>query len=59
MAYKDISRRLHDAIFSDTSESLCSRAWRLQNVSIFWRIWVKVFGVEHCERSYLFYWRAK
>jgi hypothetical protein len=51
-----ISRVVHDMIFKDTSESLCSRAWRLQDQSRFWRIWTYVFGRLHCYDSYNRYW---
>lgn len=51
-----LSRRFHDLSFRDTSESLCSRAWRLQGVSPFWKLWVIMFGRSHCRRSYQYYW---
>lgn len=49
------SRIMHDVSFRDTSESLCSRAWRLQGDSRFWRAWVRVFGRDHCQTSYRHY----
>jgi hypothetical protein len=49
------SRIVHDVSFRDTSESLCSRAWRLQGDSRFWRAWVRVFGRDHCQTSYRHY----
>jgi len=49
------SRIVHDVSFSDTSESLCSRAWRLQGDSRFWHAWVLVFGRDHCQKSYRHY----
>lgn len=52
----NLSRTIHDVWFSDTSESLCSRAWRLQGVSRFWLSWTYIFGRDHCERSYRRYW---
>lgn len=50
-----ISLIMHNAIFKDTSESLCSRAWRLRNQSRFWNAWTHVFGRIHCWRSYARY----
>jgi len=47
-----ISSLLHDLIWSDTSQSICSRAWQRQHDSRFWRAWVWVFGRRHCERSW-------
>ena len=49
------SLRIHNRIYTDTSESLCSRAWRLQGDSRFWRAWVRVFGPDHCQKSYRHY----
>lgn len=49
------SRIMHDVSFRDTSESLCSRAWRLQGSSRFWAGWVRVFGRDHCQKSYRHY----
>jgi hypothetical protein len=51
-----LSQIFHDIIFKDTSESLCSRAWRLQHTSRFWKFWTRVFGRVHCYRSYMRYW---
>ena len=51
-----LSHLAHDLIFTDTSESLCSRAWRLQHESRFWWIWTYVFGRKHCYYSYTRYW---
>lgn len=51
-----VSQILHDMVFADTSESLCSRAWRLQNQSTFWWSWTYVFGRKHCYRSFTRYW---
>ncbi len=50
-----ISRRLHDVSFRDTSESLCSRAWRLQDRSTFWLTWTYIFGRSHCRNSWEHY----
>ena len=55
VCYLDLSRILHDLIFRDTSQSLCSRAWALQHRHAFWRAWVLVFGRRHCERSHRYY----
>jgi hypothetical protein len=49
------SRIVHDVSFRDTSESLCSRAWRLHGDNRFWRAWVRVFGRDHCQTSYRHY----
>ena len=51
-----LSRKVHDLIYKDTSESLCSRAWRLQDQSRFWKAWTYVFGRAHCWRSYSRYY---
>jgi hypothetical protein len=39
-----ISRWLHYLFFADSSESLCSRAYRLRHGSEFWAAWVRMFG---------------
>ena len=49
------SRCLHDVSFRDTSESLCSRAWRLQGTSTFWLTWTYIFGRSHCQKSWEYY----
>jgi hypothetical protein len=54
-----ISRWLHYLFFADSSESLCSRAYRLRHGSDFWAAWVRMFGARHCKASYLYYWRHK
>lgn len=59
MKIKDLSRIIHDRLFRDTSESLCSRAYRLRHHSRFWRAWVFVFTERHCRASYLWHWRNK
>jgi hypothetical protein len=51
-----LSRAIHDLIYKDTSESFCSRAWRLQGKSRFWKFWTYVFGRVHCARSFERYW---
>jgi len=51
----NLSRILHDLLFKDASQSLCSRAWQQQDQSRFWRAWVWVFGRRHCRRSYVYY----
>jgi hypothetical protein len=51
----ELSRVMHDCLFSDTSQSLCSRAWQRRNVSRFWAAWVRIFGQAHCARSYRHY----
>ncbi|UUV43246.1 hypothetical protein RCCWILLIS_74 [Rhodobacter phage RcCWillis] len=48
----NISRLIHNHIWDDVDESLCSHAWRLRNVSRFWLIWVFVFGHAHCRTSF-------
>lgn len=57
MHISDLSRVMHDAIFKDKSQSLCSRAYALQDRSTFWRVWVWVFTERHCRRSWEWYWR--
>jgi hypothetical protein len=54
----NLSRILHDALYADASMSLCARAWDRQDVSRFWRAWVRVFGAEHCRRSWLWHCEA-
>ena len=51
----DLSRALHDWLFDDASMSLCARAYDRQNVSRFWAAWVRVFGPEHCRRSWIWH----
>lgn len=51
----NLSRILHDLLFEDASQSLCSRAWQQRETSTFWRAWVFVFGRRHCRRSFHFY----
>lgn len=53
----DLSRLAHDTLFRDKSQSLCSRAWdkRLAGPFLFWGLWVKVFGRDHCRASWLHY----
>jgi len=55
-AVTQTSRLIHDLLFPDTSESLCSRAWRLQRQSRFWLGWTYVFGRGHCQKSHRHYW---
>lgn len=52
-----LSCRIHNRLFSDTHESLCSRAWRLEQRSWFWRGWVRIFDRRHCEASWCWYWQ--
>ena len=52
---KDLSRVAHDLIFDDRSQSLCARAWEKAEGSTFWRMWVCVFGRQHCRRSWEWY----
>jgi len=52
----NLSRLTHNTIFGDTDESLCSRAWRLQDEHDFWWIWTLIFGREHCRKSFRYYW---
>ena len=51
-----LSRITHDLIFKDTSESFCSRAWRKQDVSRFWKAWTYAFGRRHCAASFERHW---
>jgi hypothetical protein len=55
----DISRIVHGLHFKDTNESLCSRAWRLRDSSLFWALWCKAFGQKHCRESFDRYWLSK
>jgi hypothetical protein len=50
----DLSRIMHNRIWSDVDESLCSRAWRYRTTSTLAAVWVVVFTPDHCRRS--FYW---
>lgn len=49
---RDVSRLIHDAIFKDTSQSLCARAYERRDVCTFWRVWYRLFGPTHCAKSY-------
>lgn len=51
------SYRIHNAIFNDYKQSLCSRAYWLHTMYPFWRVWTIVFGRKHCERAYKKHWR--
>lgn len=54
-----LSRRICTTLFpGPIQESLCSRAFRLQRVSLFWRIFVRVMGSSHCGQSHHYYWGA-
>lgn len=55
MKIKDVSRLIHDSLFRDTSQSLCARAYDKHRGSVFWRIWMHLFGPMHCARSYYFH----
>lgn len=55
----DISRIVHGVCFKDTDESLCSRAWRLQDGSRFWAVWCRAFGRKHCRESFDRYWPSE
>lgn len=50
-----LSRLAHDRLFRDKSQSLCARAWWLRDRHRFWRLWVKLFGPEHCRASFRHY----
>lgn len=52
---KNLSRIAHDLIFGGPSESLCSHAWGLREMSRFWKLWVMVFGERHCRASFHFH----
>lgn len=43
---------VHNRIFDDVDESLCSRAWRLRGKSMAWALWVAIFGRSHCQNSF-------
>jgi hypothetical protein len=44
------SRLIHNAIWKDMDQDLCSRAvWKG------WKRWIRTFGVEHCVDSFLHY----
>ncbi len=49
------SRLIHDKFFKDKSQSLCSRAWEKKDRHLFWKVWTKVFGEKHCNKSYEYY----
>jgi hypothetical protein len=57
MRLNDVSRTLHDLLFRDKSQSLCSRAWdkRLAGPFLLWGLWVRIFGKAHCRASWLYY----
>lgn len=52
----NVSRLTHNLLFRDSDESLCSRAWRLQDDHSFWLGWTFIFGREHCRKSFRYYW---
>lgn len=54
MSWKNLSRILHDLIYRDVSQSLCSRAWG-HRAHPFWAAWVWIFGAAHCEQSHQWY----
>lgn len=54
----DLSRLVHDALFSGPSQSLCARAWERRSASVFWAAWVRVFGARHCRASWE-WWRGR
>ena len=54
---RSLSQIVHDMIWTDTSQSLCARAYDLRDVSAFWRAWVIVFGERHCRASWLWHRR--
>ena len=58
MRIKDLSRLAHDSLFRDKSQSLCSRAYERQDET-FWRLWVCVFGLKHCRKSWQHYHGGK
>ena len=51
----DLSCLIHNRIFDDVDESLCSRAWRLRRTSRFWAGWVGLFGSNHCRASFMWH----
>ena len=55
----NLSRMIHDAIFRDTSQSLCARAYDLHRTHAFWALWRRVFGPLHCARSYHYHQRRR
>lgn len=46
----DISRLTHSRLRGH-DESWCSYAYRHQHF-LFWRLWVRVWGRDHCQRSW-------
>lgn len=47
---RNISRIIHNIIWSDHDQDLCSRSiWKD------WHLWQRVFGRKHCETSYFYY----
>lgn len=57
MPRTSFSCRVHNLLFRDSHESLCSRAWRRQDHSRFWWLWTRLFGRRHCAESWDWYWR--
>lgn len=51
----ETSRKLHDLLYRDASQSLCARAWGLRHTSSFWALWVRIFGPAHCRKSWEYY----
>lgn len=66
MARKTVSCRMHDALFSDMSQSLCSRAYWRREINWTWRVFCWVidfvfwpFQRNHCQRSHEHYHAGK
>jgi len=53
--FEPVSRILHDRLFDDVSQSLCSRGWWLRDRHPFWRGWVRFFGPAHCRAAFLYH----
>jgi len=48
-----LSAFLHWLIWRDHKMSVCGRAWEKQDEHRLWRLWVQVWGADHCLRSWL------
>lgn len=52
-----ISARMHRMIYGDDHNmSLCARAYWKRDTNRFWRLWVLVFGIKHCKKSWDWYY---
>jgi hypothetical protein len=55
--FSAVSRRIHDVLFDGPSQTLCARAWENRQHRA-WRMWVFVFGANHCREAHA-HWRRK